>query len=407
MLYGLYQSWVDVLEPLRTGWALGAAALRAPRAASGEFLLTGRMGAACEVLSGLRMTHVKPAFGIDSVRCGHEDAPICTDIVHETPFGALRRFRRADAPADRPRVMLVAPISGHFATLLRGTLRTLLRDHDVYLTDWSNARDVPPADGRFGLDDFIAHLITWFEVIGPGGHLVAVCQPCGGALAAVALMAEDGHAATPSSMTLMAGPVDARINPTRVNELATSRPIDWFERNLIARVPWRYAGAGRRVYPGFVQLTAFMQMNRERHFGSFVSLYRHLVDGEPDRAGAIRDFYDEYFAVMDLPAEFYLETVDQVFQRFTLARGCMRWRGRPVNPAAIRRTALMTVEGERDDICALGQTLAAQDLCGSLPQWLRAHHVQAGVGHYGVFSGRRWENELYPRVKDFISAAQA
>jgi polyhydroxyalkanoate depolymerase len=281
----------------------------------------------------------------------------------------------------------------------------MLADHDVYVTDWHNARDVPLAAGRFGMDEYVAHLIDFLEAIGPGAHVVAICQPCVAALAATAIMAEDSHAATPRSLTLMAGPIDCRINPTEVNRLATGRSIEWFERNLIARVPARYPGAFREVYPGFVQLAAFMSMNLERHIDSFRQLFEHLVAGEVEKANAKRSFYEEYFAVADLPAEFYLETVRHVFQEYALPLGRLRWRDRTVDPRAIRRTALLTVEGENDDICALGQTLAAQDLCASLRQYLRTHYIQAGAGHYGVFSGRHWRNHICPVVRDVIHAS--
>jgi polyhydroxyalkanoate depolymerase len=285
-------------------------------------------------------------------------------------------------------------------------VRSLLADHDVYVTDWKNARDVATASGRFGFDDYVEHVIGFLEAIGPGAHILAVCQPCVQVLAAVAVMAEDGNRAQPRSMTLMAGPIDARVNPTRVNALATGRPIDWFERHLIATVPWRHAGAGRRVYPGFMQLLAFMSMNLARHEKAHRDLFDHLVKGETEQADAIRRFYDEYFAVLDLPAEFYLETVRFVFQEALLAKGELRFRGAKVDPAAIRRTALLTVEGERDDICALGQTVAAHDLCRGLRPFMKRHHMQAGVGHYGVFSGRRWENQIYPIVRNLMLSAE-
>jgi poly(3-hydroxybutyrate) depolymerase len=299
----------------------------------------------------------------------------------------------------------VAPLSGHFATLLRETVRTLLQDHDVYITDWHNARDVPLSRGAFGLDDYIEHMMRFLAAIGPGAHLVAVCQPCVAALAATALMAEDDHPATPRSVTLMAGPVDCRVNPTEVNRLATGKPISWFEQNLISHVPPPHAGVLRRVYPGFVQLTAFMGMNLERHRGAFRHLFEHLVEGRLEEARAIQVFYDEYLAVNDLPAEFYLETVEKVFQTYDLARGELRYRDRRVNTGAIRRTALLTVEGERDDICAVGQTVAAHDLCSGIRPYRKSHHVQTGVGHYGVFSGRKWNQQIYPRVRDVIHAS--
>jgi poly(3-hydroxybutyrate) depolymerase len=297
-------------------------------------------------------------------------------------------------------------MSGHFATLLRETARTMLADHDVYITDWHNARDVPLADGRFGLDEYVRYLITFLEVMGPGAHMVAICQPCVPALVATVIMAEDGHPAQPRSLTLMAGPIDTRVNPTKVNELATSKSIEWFEQKLISTVPVRHPGAMRRVYPGFLQLAAFMSMNLERHVDSFKGLYNHLVEGDLAKANTTRAFYAEYFAVQDLTAEFYLETIRHIFQEYALPLGKLEWHGRIVNPAAIRHTALLTIEGEHDDICAIGQTMAAQDLCSRIPSYMKLHYMQTGVGHYGVFSGRRWRQEVYPIVRDVIHVSQ-
>jgi polyhydroxyalkanoate depolymerase len=301
-------------------------------------------------------------------------------------------------------VLVVAPLSGHFATLLRSTVKTLLPDHDVYITDWHNARDVHLVDGAFGFDDYVDHIIKFLRQIGPGAHAVAVCQPCVQLLAAVAVMAEDDDPAQPRSMTLMAGPIDTRVNPTKVNELAKGKPISWFEKNLIARVPAKFTGGGRKVYPGFVQLSAFMSMNMDRHVKAHAQMYEQLANGEVEKAAVTKAFYDEYFAVLDLAAEFYLETVQYVFQEHRLPMGDLTWRGRKVDTKAIRRTALMTVEGERDDICAVGQTVAAHDLCPSLKPFRKRHHMQAGVGHYGVFSGKRWEGQIYPILRNMILA---
>jgi polyhydroxyalkanoate depolymerase len=283
-------------------------------------------------------------------------------------------------------------------------VRTLLPDHDVYITDWHNARDASLKDGVFGFDDSVAYVIRFLEALGRGAHVVAVCQPCVQALAAAAVMAADGNPAQPRSMTLMAGPVDTRINPTKVNKLAMSKPISWFERNLIARVPRKYGGAGRRVYPGFVQLIAFVSMNINRHYNAHQELYENLARGELEKAQVIKTFYDEYFAVLDLPAEFYLETVGSVFQEARLPKGELMFRSGPVELREIRKTALLTVEGERDDICSLGQTAAAHELCASLKPHMKRHHMQAGVGHYGVFSGRPWEGQIYPLVRNMILA---
>jgi poly(3-hydroxybutyrate) depolymerase len=281
----------------------------------------------------------------------------------------------------------------------------MLPEHDVYVTDWHNARDVPLAAGRFGFDEYVEHLMTFLQRIGPRAHLMAICQSCVAALAAVALMAEDRHPATPASLTLMAGPIDCRVNPTRVNALASERPLTWFEANLIDRVPMRYAGATRRVYPGFVQLAAFMNMNIERHIRALREYYEHVIEGSEEKAHVARRFYREYFAVADLPAEFFLETVRRVFQDYDLPLGKLTWRGRVVDPRSIRRIPLLTVEGEKDDICSLGQTLAAHDLCTRLPEYLRTHYVQPGVGHYGVFSGRNWESNIFPIVRAVIHCA--
>ncbi|MDB5929569.1 MAG: phaZ [Polaromonas sp.] len=404
MLYQAYQNQSDLMSPLQL-LAQGASAAMWSSKAQGSLLR--KYSASMEVFSRIRLTHSRPAYNISTVKVADVELPVLEEIILTLPFGTLLRFKK-EVPPDQlphPPVLLVAPLSGHFATLLRETARTLLQDHDVYITDWHNARDVPLGRGAFALDDYIDHMIRFLQTMGPGAHVVAVCQPCVAALAATALMAEDDDPAQPRSLTLMAGPVDCRVNPTGVNLLATSKPIEWFEKNLISRVPLPHAGHGRRVYPGFVQLSAFLSMNLERHKKSFKDLYQHLVEGDEEKANVIRLFYDEYLAVNDLPAEFYLETVEKVFQTYDLPLGKLAYRGRLVRPAAIRRTALMTVEGERDDICAVGQTVAAQDLCTSVRPYLRTHHVQTGVGHYGVFSGRKWNQQIYPRVREMIHAS--
>ncbi len=405
MLYQVYQSQQDMMWFSRTVASAVVPVLSDVRWGLNDYTPLRKLAAACEVFALADLTHHRPAFGIDAVNMGGRDVPVREEAAYYTPFGTLLHFRK-DIDASQPRVLLVAPMSGHFATLLRETVRTMLADHDVYVTDWHNARDVPLLDGRFGLEEYIEHLITFLGVIGSGAHMVAICQPCVAALAAVAVMAEDGHAAAPLSLTLMAGPIDCRISPTEVNKLATAKPIAWFEDNLIGVVPARYPGALRQVYPGFLQLIAFMNMNLERHVNSFREFFEDLLRGDVEKANAKRRFYEEYFAVADLPAEFYLETVSLVFQEYALPLGKLKWRGRTIDPRAIRRTALLTVEGEKDDICALGQTLAAQDLCSSLRRYMRTHYIQAGVGHYGVFSGRRWNDNIYPIVRDVIYASE-
>lgn len=404
MLYQTYQLHDDLIAPLRTlarhtdfptEWSPWAGVDKVRR----------RFSAGLEMLTRFELSHASPGFGIDTVRVGNRDVPVTTEVALDLPFGQLLRFSK-DIDTAQPKVLVVAPLSGHFATLLRGTVETLLQDHEVYITDWVNARDVPVEAGLFGVDDYIAYLIAFLEHIGPGAHVLAVCQPCVQALAAVAVMSADDHPDTPRSMTLMAGPIDTRESPTAVNKLATDKPLSWFKETVISSVPRRYAGGGRRVYPGFVQLTAFLAMNMDRHRAAHRKLYQHLVDGEDEKADKIKTFYDEYFAVLDLTEEFYIETIDRVFQRAELATGDFTYRGRPVDPGAIRKTALLTVEGGRDDICALGQTSAAHDLCRSLRPHLKRHHLQANVGHYGVFNGKRWEKEIYPVVRNMILAME-
>jgi polyhydroxyalkanoate depolymerase len=401
MLYSYYQTAADLMLPVRA-WATAAG--QTLGAGGSAHLDSWRAaGALCEMVSRASLSHRRPAFGITEIKSGNRVVPVREEEVLATPFGTLLRFAKEGAP-PQPRVLLVAPLSGHFATLLRDTVRVLLPEHDVHITDWANARDVGVWHGRFGFDEYVEHLITFLEAMGPGAHVIAVCQPCVQALAAAAVMAEDDNPAQPKSLTLMAGPVDARIHPTKVNELATGKPIEWFASNLISHVPLRYPGAMRRVYPGFLQLSAFMSMNAERHIKAQVDLYKAMANGEHEQANTIKAFYDEYFAVLDMTAEFYLETVQWVFQEHRLAKGELDWRDRRVHPKAIRRTALFTIEGERDDICAIGQTVAAHDLCTSLRPYRKKHYMQAGVGHYGVFSGRRWASQIYPLVRNTILA---
>ncbi|MDE2514609.1 MAG: polyhydroxyalkanoate depolymerase [Rhodospirillales bacterium] len=404
MIYQLYQANMDVLDPLRV-LARGSADLLT-RLAGGTpgFDALRPFGAALDVLADLRTTHRRPDFGFDRIAVGNRDMAVREEALDSTPFATLLHFAKDEAPVQ-PRMLVVAPMSGHFSTLLRGTVRTLLAEHDVCITDWHNARDVRMADGRFGFDDFVDHIIRFLEVMAADGrpvHIMAVCQPAVAVLAAVALMAQHGNRAQPRSMTLMAGPIDTRKNPTEVNRLANEHDIDWFEQNLIGTVPMRYPGAFRRVYPGFLQLGAFMAMNLDRHVRAHIEYYRNLVEENGESAAAHRRFYDEYMAVMDLPAEFYLETVQRVFQDHDLPLGRLSWRGETVKPGAIRRTALLTVEGELDDICGIGQTVAAQDLCTGIRPAMKRHHLQTGAGHYGVFNGKRWTKEIYPLIRTMV-----
>jgi poly(3-hydroxybutyrate) depolymerase len=399
MLYLAYQLQSDIMTPVRA-WANMASGSNTPPLLVGHPALRN-LTAVYELIARAGLTHTRPPFAIDKVTVGNREVEVREEAAAKTPFGTLLHFKK-DIATAQPRVLLVAPLSGHFATLLRATVRTMLPDHDVFITDWHNARDVPLTAGRFGMDEYTDNLIKFLEVMGPGTHVAAVCQPCVGVLAAVSVMAQAGNPAQPRSMTLMAGPIDTRVNPTKVNELAKKRTIDWFERTLTASVPLRYPGAFRRVYPGFVQLVAFMSMNLERHVKAHKELYENLANGELEKAAVTKAFYDEYFAVLDLAAEFYLETVRLIFQEHALPLGKLEWHGAKVDPSAIRKTMLLTVEGERDDICAVGQTVAAHDLCSKLRPYLKRHHMQAGVGHYGVFSGKRWENQIYPILKNVI-----
>jgi poly(3-hydroxybutyrate) depolymerase len=408
MMYQAYQAQSDLMWPLRTMAKLSVPMLQDPNLTKLGYASqqsNRQMAAACKVLELAEVTHKRPPWRIDSVIDKGRTVEVVEEVVTTTPFASLLRFKKQGV-SGQPKVLVVAPMSGHFATLLRDTVRTVLQDHDVYVTDWHNVRDVPLAAGRFGLDEYTEHIIDFLAAMGPNSNVIAVCQPCVAAIAAVSLMSEDQHPATPASLTLMAGPIDCRISPTEVNKLAMTKPISWFEKNLISRVPWRHGGGGRRVYPGFVQLSAFMSMNKERHVNAFKEYFQHLVDDEFDKAEVTRTFYEEYMAVADLSADFYLETVSLVFQEYALPKGELKFRDRKVNPAAIRRTALVTIEGERDDICAIGQTLAAQDLASSLRPYMRTHYVQPNVGHYGVFSGKRWQNHIYPLVRDVIHISQ-
>lgn len=408
MIYSAYQAQTDMMDAVR-GWAqlsgqMFGTIARFSNGYTPDFV--NQMIAGSELVSRAHLTHARPDYAIDSVMVGNESVLVTERVVKSTPFGTLLNFHK-DVALPQPKVLVVAPLSGHFATLLRGTVKTMLSDHDVYITDWHNARDIPVSAGRFGFDEYVDHIIDFLETLGPNSHVLAVCQPCVQVLVAASIMAQHKNPAQPASMTLMAGPVDTRINQTKVNELAMSKPMSWFEQNLISTVPFRLKGAGRRVYPGFVQVSAFLAMNMERHVKAHQDLFVHLTNGETDKADIIKTFYDEYFAVLDLPAEFYLETVQYVFQDALLPKGELTWHGEKVRPAAIKKTALLTVEGERDDICALGQTVAAHDLCKGLRPYLKRHHMQAGVGHYGVFSGRKWENQIYPIVRNMILANNA
>ncbi len=403
MLYQLYQAQSDLLAPARAGAALWLDMLaRVPRMR--DLPAIRLMAAGAELFSTAVVTHARRPFGIEGVQMQNRTVAVHERVVASTQFCNLLRFEK-DSLTPQPKVLLVAPMSGHFATLLRPTVQTMLADFDVYITDWKNARDVPLSAGRFGLDEYVDQLIGFLEELGPGTNLVAICQPAVPALMATAVMAAARNPAQPRTLALIAGPIDTRNSPTRVNLMAKKQNIAEYERRAIARVPARYAGAGRRVYPGFYQLASFMAMNADRHINAQLTQLRRLFTDDAEGAAAHRRFYDEYFAVADLPAEFYLETVSRVFQDHLLPQGRMTWHGQPVDPAAIRRTSLLAVEGERDDICGVGQTMAALDLCRNIPATRKSYHLQTGAGHYGVFSGRAWTGSIYPKVRAMIEEA--
>jgi poly(3-hydroxybutyrate) depolymerase len=352
--------------------------------------------AIAQTVGTLEITHERPAFGIDGAR---------EEIVRETPFGRLLRFNKGRAATRQPRVLVVPGLAGHFATLIRGTVKTLLPHHDVYVTDWRNARDVPVSAGRFGLEEYIEHLVGYLDALGPGTHVVAVCQPCPAVLAAAAVMAQGDNPAQPRSLTLMAGPVDARVNPGRVNRFAADQNLATLERRVITTVAWPHRGAGRRVYPGFLQVAGFLGMDPRRHVRAIGGHLRDAAAGRDADAERVRTFYDEYFAVLDVTAEFYLDTARAVFMDHDLARGELRWHDGPVDPSAIT-SPLLTIEAEQDELCPPGQTYAAHALCSGIDPARKRHHLQPGVGHYGVFTGSRFEREIYPQIRAFIADAE-
>jgi poly(3-hydroxybutyrate) depolymerase len=404
MLYQAYQLQDDLLAPVRAFVDTGLQAMRTLPGALLEHPLARGAVAGAELMPFTGLRHERPAFAIDAVTIDGAAVAVEERTVHRTPFATLLHFAK-QTTQPQPKVLIVAPLSGHYATLLRATVRTMLPEHDVYLTDWHNARDVPAEHGVFGLDEYIEHLIDFLGLLGEDPHLMAVCQPCAPALAATALMTVAGEPSTPRSLTLIAGAIDVRLNPNSINEYANSHPIEWFERNLTCAVPERYAGAGRLVYPGFLQAPAFMSMNADRHFAAFQQLFLDFATGERERAQRTNRFYLEYLTVLDIAAEFYLDTVERIFQRNDLALGRFEWRGQRVELDAITELTLLTIEGAEDDISALGQTAAAHMLCSAIAPESRRSHVQAGAGHYGVFSGRHWETEVYPLIRETIRAA--
>lgn len=404
MFYQLYELNHAAVQPLRAYADAMRLLYSNPLNPFSDTPLGRSVAAAAELFERTTRRYTKPVFGLSQTEIGGKKVAVTEEIVWSRPFCDLIRFERK-LPASRkadPKLLIVAPMSGHYATLLRGTVEAMLPHADVHITDWADARMVPVGEGHFDLDDYIDYVIAMLHELGPDTHVMAVCQPSVPVLAAVALMEARNDAGAPATMTLMGGPIDTRRNPTAVNALAEEKGLAWFRDNVIMQVPWPVPGFGRDVYPGFLQLSGFMSMNLDRHITAHKDFFVHLVKNDGDSAEKHRDFYDEYLAVMDLTAEFYLQTVETVFIRHALPKGEMTHRGAPVDPKAIKGTALLTVEGENDDISGLGQTQAAHDLCVNIPADRRQHYMQPAVGHYGVFNGSRFRAEIVPRIVDFM-----
>lgn len=402
MLYDLYE--------MQRGYLAGAGAWASvvSEFMSNPVLPLNYLGAgpvvasALEVFAHAAMPRGKPAFGIDRVMVDGQSHPVTETVVLRRPFGNLIRFRRDGLPANAPRLLITAPMSGHYATLLRGTVRRMVESCEVFITDWADARTVPLHEGRFDLDDYIDYLVGFLEHIGPGAHMLAVCQPSVPALAATAVMGAAGHPCRPATLTMMGGPIDTREAPTSVNDVAIDHPLSWFESHVIATVPLHYPGAGRKVYPGFLQLAGFLSMNLQSHLESHYQMYRHLVTGDGESADASKAFYEEYRSVCDMTAEFYLQTIEHVFQRHSLPKGELSHRGQLIDLGAIRDTALLAIEGENDDISGIGQTRAALTIASQLAEDKKRYFLAPDVGHYGIFNGSRWRQTIAPVVEHWM-----
>lgn len=402
MLYNTYE--------MQKNWLAGASAMASM---SAELLQSPGnplsymggpvMASALEVFAHASAPRGKPAFGLTKTVVDGEEVAVHEQIVLQLPFGQLKRFVKAGVE-NAPRLLIVAPMSGHFATLLRGTVERMLPKHDVYITDWRDARQVPLSAGRFDLDDYIDYLAAFLDHIGPGAHMLAVCQPSVPCYALACVMAADKNPNRPKTLTMMGGPIDTREAPTAVNDVATERPHAWFQQNAIQTVPVMYPGAGRRVYPGFLQLTGFLTMNLGSHMQSHFAMFKDLVKGDDDAADATKAFYEEYRSVCDMTAEFYLQTIETVFQKHALPKGEMMHRGKRVDPAAITDIAILAIEGERDDISGIGQTKAALSISTGLPEAMKKYHLAPGAGHYGIFNGSRWRTLIAAVVEEWIAA---
>jgi poly(3-hydroxybutyrate) depolymerase len=414
MLYSLHELAYHSATPFRFGAELARQFWTSPFNLAADTAIGRTAAASAGVFESVTRRYGKPAWGLETIDVAGQPVRTTEQVVWSSPWCRLVRFarhigdvKRAGKPAAAPAVLIVAPLSGHYATLLRGTVEGFLQDHDVYVADWVNARQVPMLEGRFDFSDYIDHVRSMLGVIGPRAHVVGVCQPGPPVLAACALMAEDEDPNRPASMTFMGSPIDARLSPTVTNQLAEAKPFAWFKSNMIHTVPWPYPGFGRRVYPGFVQLYSFMSMNEDKHVDAHRRYFDDLVSGDGDATDKHEAFYDEYLSVLDLTEEFYLQTIDIVFQQHLLARGLLEHRGRRVDLTKINDIGLMTVEGAKDDISGVGQTQAAHTLCASLTDAQRVLYVHPEVGHYGVFNGRRFRDDIYPRVRDFIAKNEA
>ena len=408
MLYDAYEVQRSFLAGASKLAGVGAGWLNNPANPFSYTSMSPLVGAALDVFAHASAPRGKPEFGITSTKIGRKSVAVHEEIALRKPFGQLKHFVKTGPGADQPKLLMVAPMSGHYATLLRGTVERLLPSYDIYVTDWRDARQVPLHEGSFDLDDYVDYLIEFLDHIGEASgerpHMLAVCQPSVPAFAATALMGARKDRWRPKTLTMMGGPIDTREAPTAVNTLATERPISWFQNNVIATVPMIYPGSGRKVYPGFLQLAGFMTMNLGSHLVSHWEMFKHLVVGDDDSADSTRDFYDEYRSVCDMTAEFYLQTVDVVFQKHALPKGEYLHRGERVDPAAIRDTALLAIEGERDDISGIGQTKAALDIATKLPAAKKQYLLAEGVGHYGIFHGRKWRERIAPVMEKFIDA---
>jgi poly(3-hydroxybutyrate) depolymerase len=405
MLYAFHEAAYNAAIPLRMAADAARDFWGSPLNPASHTEAGRKLFASADLLSNMTRRYGKPDWRIDDIEIGNDLVPVAMDTVWQSAWCKLQRFKK-DGAGDQPKVLIVAPLSGHHATLLRGTVRGFLQDHEVYITDWTNARDVPLYEGRFDFHDFVDHIRAMLTEIGPGVHVLAVCQPGPPVLAAAALMAEDRHPCRPASLMFMGSPIDARLSPTVTNKMAETRPFTWFQSYMIHTVPAPYLGAYRRVYPGFVQLYSFMSMNEKMHMDAHWRYFEDLVKDDGDGAAKHREFYDEYLSVLDLTEEFYLQTIDIVFQKYLLPRGELVHRGRLVKTQAITDIALMTIEGAHDDISGVGQTQAAHGLCPNIPDEMKELYVHPDVGHYGVFNGSKFRRDIYPRARDFIARTE-